>query len=85
MNIDFLISHLNQLQKKELTLDKLIDVSETELNKRKKRYEKTKSTDDLMSLNDNFDSLIAKHLKQPKPDGDYVKVIFNELKLNRTS
>ncbi|MEP3386642.1 MAG: hypothetical protein ABJO02_00555 [Reichenbachiella sp.] len=83
LNIDFLVSHLNQLQKKDTSLDKLIDAAAFELKKREKRFIRTNSTDDLMLLNDNFHSLSSKYLKEFNSDGDYVKVLFDELKLSR--
>lgn len=83
MNIDFLVSHLNELQKREASLDKLIDASEAELKKRNKRFIRTNSTDDLMLLNDNFHNITSKYLKRFNSEGDYVKVLFDELELSR--
>ncbi|WP_185152594.1 hypothetical protein, partial [Fulvivirga aurantia] len=71
------------LQKKDTSLDKLIEASFFELNKLEKRFKRTSSTNDLMLLNNNFYELTSKYLQEFNSDGDYVNVLFDELKLSR--
>jgi len=83
IDIDFLVAKISQLQKKDLTLDKLIDLTIQEMKKRHKRLHRINNIDNLMLLNDNFQSLCSKHLKKFNSDGNYVKVLFDELDLSR--
>lgn len=83
IDIDFLIENLGFIQSKEQSLDKLIDLVELELEKRQKKFKRTNSVEDLLELNDDFGSICSKLVNAPKSKRDYVKVLFDELELNR--
>lgn len=83
IDIDFLINKMNQIQVKEFSLDKLIELTIKEKNKRYKRYCRTNSFDDLILINDPFESLCSEHLEKHRSDANYVQVLFDELDLSR--
>ncbi|UII32160.1 hypothetical protein LVD17_28145 [Fulvivirga ulvae] len=83
IGIDFLISRLNQLQKKELSLDKIIDITIHELNKRNKQRFRKNAEDKTFALNDPFENLCSSYLERYKADGGFVKVLFSELELGK--
>ncbi|SFH04942.1 hypothetical protein [Pontibacter chinhatensis] len=81
-NIDFLIENLDLLQKKENSLDRIIDYVLREITKREKRYERKRKIRDLLDWKDNFE-IIASKMLDLKVSRDYVRTIFNELDLNQ--
>jgi hypothetical protein len=83
IDIDFLIAKINILQEKKFTLDKMIDISINEQDKRRKRFSKTNSISDLLLINEPFESLCSNHLIKFDPKSNYVQVLFDELGLGR--
>jgi hypothetical protein len=84
ININFLIDNLDLLQQKDLSLDKVVNYVNKQLNQRKKNHEKQRTTEALLALNEPFESIASGLMNRVnRKSRSYVLTIFKELNLNR--
>lgn len=82
INLSYLIDNIHLLSESKSTLKKLIDQYHQRIRVMEKKYDREKSIDTILSLNDPFMSVMSnKYSTETRTSKDYIETIFKVLKL----
>jgi hypothetical protein len=81
IDIEYMIDNLDLLQKKEFSLDKVIDFVLKGLKKREAQFKTDGISENLSVWNQNFENIAASFLSVPGNQRKLVKTLFEELDL----